>query len=53
MINNDSNTILDSLLRTASNNWNIDQKDIIENMNKIAFHESKGISDAIQKSDKT
>jgi hypothetical protein len=53
MINNDSNTILDSLLRTASNNWNISQEDIIENMNKIAFHESKGIADAIQKSDKT
>ena len=33
-VNNDSNTMLDSLLFTASNNWNIDSSQIMENMNK-------------------
>ena len=51
--NNDSETLLDSLLFTAENKWNIDRDQIMENMNKIAFHESKGVSDAIQQSDKT
>jgi hypothetical protein len=41
MSNNNSNTLLDSLLFTAENKWNIDKEHIIENMNKIAFHESK------------
>ena len=41
-------TILDSLLFTAENNWNMDEEQIIENMEKIAFHESKGYIDAIQ-----
>ena len=51
-------SILAGLLETASNKWSTDgveltQEDIMENMSKIAFHESKNISDAIQKSDKT
>ena len=52
-VNNDSNTMLDSLLFTASNNWNIDSSQIMEDMNKIAFHESKNDPSAIQVSDKT
>ena len=50
---NDSNSILDSLLFTASNKWGISEEQIMENMNKIAFHESKGSPSAIQQSDKT
>jgi len=51
-------SILAGLLETAKNNWSTDENpvlidDIIENMNKIAFHESKNISDAVQKSNKT
>ena len=38
---NDTQTILDSLLFAASNNWGMESEDILENMNKIAFHESK------------
>ena len=52
-VNNDSNSMLDSLLFTASNNWNIDSSQIMENMNKIAFHESKNDPSAIQVSNKT
>ena len=52
MANNDTNSLLDSLLFTASNKWGIDENQIMENMNKIAFHESKNKSDAIQKSSK-
>ena len=37
---NDTQSILDSLLFIASNNWKMDQDTIKENMNKIAFHES-------------
>jgi hypothetical protein len=51
--NNASESLLDSLLFTASNKWNISQEEIIESMNKIAFHESKGNPSAIQKSDET
>jgi len=51
--NNDTNTLLDSLLFTAANKWEMTEDQIMENMNKIAFHESKGVSDAIQQSDKT
>ena len=50
---NDSSSILDSLLFTAENNWGISQEQIMENMDKIAFHESKGAADAIQQSSKT
>ena len=51
-------SILAGLLETASSQWLVDGEptlisDIIENMNKIAFHESKNISDAVQKSNKT
>ncbi len=53
MSSNDSKSILDSLLRTAQDGWGISQDQIMENMEKIAFHESKGIADAIQQSDKT
>ena len=52
MANNDTSSLLDSLLFTASNKWGIDENQIMENMNKIAFHESKNKSDAIQKSSK-
>jgi len=57
-MNNDSKVLLDSLLETASNKWKIDGKpmdikQIMENMNKIAFHESKSNPSAIQISDKT
>ena len=52
-VKKDAPTILDSLLFTASNNWGISSNQIIENMNKIAFHESKGIVDAVQQSNKT
>jgi len=53
MANNASESLLDSLLFTASNDWGISKEQIIENMNKIAFHESKGNPSAIQQSDKT
>ena len=43
---NDTKTLLDSLLQTASNQWEVDGvpmdiNQIIENMNKIAYVESK------------
>ena len=43
---NDTKTLLDSLLQTASNQWEVDGKPmdinlIMENMNKIAYVESK------------
>ena len=53
MNNNDSNTLLDSLLFTASEKWDIDEQEIVEAMDKIAFHESKNIADAWQISDKS
>ena len=53
MSSNDSKALLDSLLFSASERWGMDKSQIMDNMNKIAFHESKNISDAIQKSDKT
>ena len=49
---NDTQNILDSLLFIAGNEWGVDEEQIRENMNKIAFHESKGDSSAIQRSDK-
>ena len=57
-MNNDSKALLDSLLETASNKWKVDGKPmdinlIMENMNKIAFHESKNNPSSIQISDKT
>tara|TARA_R100000152_G_C6663085_1_gene101443 strand:+ start:59 stop:646 length:588 start_codon:yes stop_codon:yes gene_type:complete len=39
---NDTQTILDSLLFAASNDWGMESEDILENMNKIAYHESAG-----------
>ena len=53
MSSNDSKALLDSLLFSASERWGMNKSQIMDNMNKIAFHESKNISDAIQKSDKT
>ena len=58
IVNPTEDSILAGLLETAKNNWSTDGSpvlidDIIENMNKIAFHESKNISDAVQKSNKT
>ena len=53
MANNTSQSLLDSLLFTAEQNWGIDSEEIQEAMNKIAFHESKGNPSAIQQSDKT
>ena len=46
---NDSQSLLDSLLFTAKNNWGISQEEILESMNKISFHESKNVADALQK----
>ena len=48
MMNNDSKSLLDSLLFTASEKWNIEPEQIMENMNKIAFHESKYGTDEYQ-----
>ena len=47
--------LLDSLLSAATKQWEekISPAQIMENMGKIAFHESKNIADAIQISDKT
>ena len=58
IVNPTEDSILAGLLETAKNNWDTNGSpvlidDIIENMNKIAFHESKNISDAVQKSNKT
>ena len=47
-VNNDSETILDSLLFTAKNRWKIDQEQILESMNKIAYHETGGSFDPYQ-----
>ena len=52
-MNNDSKSLLDSLVFTASEKWNIEPEQIMENMNKIAFHESKNNPSSIQISDKT
>ena len=54
MNNNDSKALLDSLLETASKKWAVDGvpmgiDQIMENMNKIAFHESAGTFDPAQK----
>jgi len=49
-------SLLEGLLMTASKNWGGGEDitaQIMENMNKIAFHESKGITDKMQISDKT
>ena len=51
MANNDSKSLLDSLLFIAQNKWEIDQSQILENMNKISFHESKNVADVVQQSD--
>ena len=51
--NNDSRSLLDSLVFSASEKWNMEPDQIMENMNKIAFHESKNIPGAIQTSDKS
>ena len=58
IINPSEDSILSGLLETAKNKWSVDgaeltEADILSNMNKIAFHESKNIADAIQKSDNT
>ena len=50
---NDTKSLIDSLLFTASNNWGIDKKEILSAMDRISFHESKKNPSAIQKSDKT
>ena len=39
--NNDSKTLLDSLLLVAEERWDISPDSLMQNMNKIAFHESK------------
>ena len=46
---NDTASILDGLLFTAMNKWDMSEEQILENMNKIAFHESKLDPSAIQK----
>ena len=45
---NDATSLRDSLLTVASNNWKMDEKDILENMRKIAFVESQNTLDATQ-----
>jgi len=52
MSNNDTNTILDSLLRIAQDGWGIDQEQILESMNKIAYHETGGTFDPSQQQHK-
>ena len=42
---NDSESLLDSLLFTAKENWKIEPDSLMENINKIAFHESAGTMD--------
>lgn len=49
MASNDTQSILDGLIFTAMNKWNVTEEQILENMNKIAFHESKLDPSAIQK----
>jgi len=49
--NNDTNVLLDSLLRVASDQWNVNIDDINELMSKVSFHESKNVVDAIQGGD--
>ena len=46
---NDTATILDGLLFTAANKWQMDEEQILDNMAMIAYHESKGDPTAIQK----
>ena len=45
-------TLLEDLLAKASKQWGVAPEEIQKAMDKIAFHESKGVVDAIQKSDK-
>ena len=52
-MNNDSSTMLDTLLETASNKWQVDENFVNELIDKISFHESKGVVDAIQGNDVT
>ena len=47
---NDARSLRDSLLTIASNQWQMPKEDILENMDKIAFVESKNVIDAIQES---
>jgi hypothetical protein len=51
MATNDTSSILDGLLFTAMNKWDMSEEQILENMNKIAFHESKLDPSAVQKVD--
>ena len=50
--NNSNKTLLEDLLAKASKQWGVAPEEIQKAMDKIAFHESKGVVDAIQKSDK-
>ena len=45
---NDATSLRDSLLTIAENQWQVDEKDMLEHMNKIAYVESLGKTDAIQ-----
>ena len=45
---NDATSLRDSLLTIAENQWQVDKKDMLEHMNKIAYVESLGKEDAIQ-----
>ena len=49
MIDDPNAIILNSMLQEAANRWDISENQIMENMNKIAFHESKLDPSAIQK----
>jgi len=46
-MNNDSKSLLDSLLFVGKNQWGISQEQILENMDKIAYHESKNDPSAV------
>tara|TARA_R110002012_G_scaffold210974_3_gene381724 strand:+ start:616 stop:1122 length:507 start_codon:yes stop_codon:yes gene_type:complete len=48
---NDASSLRDSLLTIAKNKWQINKNDMLEHMSKIAYVESLGEIDAIQKLD--
>lgn len=48
---NDANSLRDSLLTIAENKWQVNKNDMLEHMSKIAYVESLGKKDAIQKLD--
>ena len=43
-----ANPLLTSLLTKASSNWGLPESEITNAINRMAFHESKGVTDAVQ-----